>query len=312
MRQKWYVFPAVLSMVLLFGIYQWYSSFISRNIYEESIEHLQEIYTQVDRTFAALVVKNWKLLNCWESYMEHLYQSDTEEDVIALIHREKEQWEFTEFYFLDKEGNYQTLDGERGAIDLGGRLSDLMEKGQRITVDGILQDGTSETVFAIPTKEHSIKGFRYSAMGVSYSSEAMVRVINVEAFSGQSDCYVVYSNGDVLFSTKVSEEQPENLLAYLRENGQLSDEEFAEIRTGLEKRVSGNLEYKCKDGTQYLVYMPVGFRGLDAGRDGFQKSCRREAEQGADSDNICAGRHFYCYICSRLSDDGLQAQTQTG
>ena len=64
MRQKWYVFASILSIVLLLGIYQWYSSFISQSIYEESIEHLQEIYTQVDRTFASLVVKNWKLLDC--------------------------------------------------------------------------------------------------------------------------------------------------------------------------------------------------------------------------------------------------------
>lgn len=260
MRQKWYVFPAILSIILLFGIYQWYSSFIRCNIYEESIEHLQEIYTQVDRTFAALVVKNWKLLDCWESYMEHLYRSDTEEDVISLIKNEKEQWEFTEFYFLDAEGNYQTLDGERGRIDLGSKLPVLMDKRERITVDGVLQDGTSETVFAIPTKEHSIKGFRYSAMGVSYSSEDMVRVINVEAFSGKSDCYVVYSNGDVMFSTRVSGEQPKNLLTYLKENGQMSDEEFEGIRTGLENRSSGNLEYQSRDGTQYLVYMPVGFQ----------------------------------------------------
>ncbi len=261
MRQKWYVFASILSIVLLLGIYQWYSSFISQSIYEESIEHLQEIYTQVDRTFASLVVKNWKLLDCWESYMEHLYRSDTEEDVISLIKREKEQWEFTGFYFLDREGGYQTLDGKRGTIDLGSKFSDLMEKGQRITVDGVLQDGTTETVFAIPTKEeHSIKGFRYSAMGVSYSSEAMVQVINVGAFSGQSNCFVVYSNGDVLFSTRISEEQPANLLDYLKENGQMSEEEFDEVRTGLEKRENGNLEYKCKDGTQYLVYMPVGFQ----------------------------------------------------
>ncbi len=112
MRQKWYIFPAVLSVVILLGIYQWYSSFISRNIYEESIVHLQEIYTQVDRTFAALVVKNWRLLDCWASYMDHLYISDTEDDVISLIDREKEQWGFTEFYFLDEEGKYQMEKGD--------------------------------------------------------------------------------------------------------------------------------------------------------------------------------------------------------
>lgn len=260
MRQKWYIFPAVLSVVILLGIYQWYSSFISRNIYEESIVHLQEIYTQVDRTFAALVVKNWRLLDCWASYMDHLYISDTEDDVISLIDREKEQWGFTEFYFLDEEGRYQTLDGKRGSIYLGSELSDLTQQKKEIATDGVLSDGKEQTVFAIPTRTHSIKGFTYSAMAVSYSSEDMVRVINVEAFSGKSDCYVVSSNGDVLFSTKFSKEQPENLLTYLKKNGQMTEQEYAQIQADLENGTKGNLEYQSNSGTKYIVYMPVRFK----------------------------------------------------
>lgn len=260
MRRKWYLFSAVLAFLLLCGVYQWYSRFISQNIYEESIEHLEEIYTQVNRTFATLVVKNWKLLDGWESYINHLQEKDSEDEITQYILEEIDKWNITEFYFLDVNGNYQTADGEKGYINLGSEYSDLMEKKENIVVDGTLFNGDSETVFAIPSKEYSINGFRYSAIAVSYSSKDMERVINVDAFSGESNCYVVSSDGEVLFSTRITEEQPENILTYLEKEGQLTEKAFESICTGLKHKVNGNLEYKCEGEKRYLVYMPIGFQ----------------------------------------------------
>lgn len=260
MRRRWYFFPIIFAVILLIVVYQLYSSFISHNIYEESIEHLEEIYTQVNRTFSTLVVKNWRILDSWEGYIKHLDQSDFDEEIIQYINEEKKKWGCTEFYFLDQHGNYMTTTGSRGYVDLGSELSRLMQDKDNIVVDGTLTDGETMTFFAIPTNEQKINGFIYYAIAVSYGSEDMERVINISAFSGQSNCYVINSDGSVCFSTRNSDEQPKNILSYLEEHGQLTQKEFKSIRNGFLNKEHGSMEYKCDGETRYLVYMPVGFQ----------------------------------------------------
>lgn len=260
MRRRWYFLPAALIIILFVFVFQLYTSFVSRNIYGETVEHLEEIYTQVNRTFATLVVKNWRLLDSWDSYIEHLHENNSEEEIVQYISEEINKWGCTEFYFLDEKGNYLTIEGERGYVDLGSELSSLVTDRENIGVDGKLPGGETITVFAIPTEKRSMADFEYSAIAVSYGSEDMEQVININAFSGESNCYVVYSDGSVLFSTRSSNKQPENVLSYLDQEGQLTKKEFDSIRNGLHKKARGNIEYKCEGEARYLVYMPVGFR----------------------------------------------------
>lgn len=260
MRRKWYLLPAGLMIVLLVVVYRLYSSFISDNIYEESVEHLEEIYTQVSRTFATMVVKNWRLLDGWDGYIEHLQEHDSEDEIVEYISGEKEKWNFTDFYFLNERGDYLTIEGKRGHIDLGEELSELVLAQKDIVVDGTLPGGETRTVFAVPTETHHMDGFEYSAVAISYGSEDMERVININAFSGESNCYVVYSDGDVLFSTRTPQEQPENVLTYLEEEGKLTEEDFEKIRNGLQQKYTGSVGYGWAGESRYLVFMPVGFQ----------------------------------------------------
>ena len=46
-----------------------YFDFISQRIYEDSTDHLSEIYGQVNRAFGAFVEKNWGLLDSWSDYL---------------------------------------------------------------------------------------------------------------------------------------------------------------------------------------------------------------------------------------------------
>ena len=54
---------AALAAVILISTA--YSRFASRQIYQESVSHLEEIYTQINGTFRSTVTKNWRLLRGW-------------------------------------------------------------------------------------------------------------------------------------------------------------------------------------------------------------------------------------------------------
>ena len=57
-----------------------YSLFASRHIFNESKEHLNEIYEQVNTTFSQTVDHNRKLMHSWEQYIENsvnIFNSET-------------------------------------------------------------------------------------------------------------------------------------------------------------------------------------------------------------------------------------------
>ena len=63
----WLLMCAVGVAALAIGLV--YFDFISDRIYEDSTDHLEEIYGQVNRAFGAFVERNWGLLEGWGKYL---------------------------------------------------------------------------------------------------------------------------------------------------------------------------------------------------------------------------------------------------
>lgn len=236
-----------------------YLSFVDQKIYEESTNHLTEVYTQVNDKFSSLVSDNWNLLEAWTYHIaSHPASDDETQRFIAL---EQEKWGFTDFYFLNRDGNYLTAGGLTGYIDLGAQLKALMVSGENIVVDGTLPTSSALTVFAAPAAaEDSYRGFEYAAVAVSYNNADMDAVLDVTAFGGQSDCYVTYPDGRILFSANIREGQPRNYLAHLDEVSSLDGASVAGLHADFEQGLPGTARYSEGGESYYLVYQPVGFQ----------------------------------------------------
>ena len=92
-----------------------YFKFVSRMVYEESSHHLTEIYVQVAKAFEDIVSEKWKILKVWEQYLGH---AENDAEMLSFLDSQKEEWGFTDFYFISSDGSYCTVDGESGFIDL--------------------------------------------------------------------------------------------------------------------------------------------------------------------------------------------------
>lgn len=57
-------------VVTLICVCSLYAHFIQEKVYEESADHLKEIYTQVNNTFSMLVSDNWNHLTTWNMFFE--------------------------------------------------------------------------------------------------------------------------------------------------------------------------------------------------------------------------------------------------
>ena len=236
-----------------------YFNFISKRIYEDSTEHLEEIYGQVNRSFESFVERNWGLLNGWSDALA-LAEGTVDEKIPGYIAQRREYWGFSEFYFLSEDGMCMTLDGTRSAMDLGAALEDLTERKEPVMAGTTLEDGQGITVFAVPVKERSYNGFGFSAIAVSYTNADIARSLNVDAFSGKAKCFVIRKDGDVLLSPQTGGGVFANYYVYLKAASDLSQEKLSRILDDWESGTPGLVSCRVGNEAQYILYQPVGYQ----------------------------------------------------
>lgn len=234
-----------------------YSHFVSNEIYRESTLHLEEIYMQVNTIFHSMVSRNWNLLDSWKNYIEQKEIFDTD-GFSNFAEQQKENWQFTEFYFLDSGGSYITASGEQGHIEFREELKRL-EIGENVVVDVLIPEKGLHTIFAVPLEEGTYKGFGYSAIAISYNYMDMVENLDVTAFSGKSDCLVIGSDGMVMISTRNSESQFFNLLDYFEQHASFS-KPLEEISKDWKMGKADVVHCRVEGIPYYLSYQPVGFK----------------------------------------------------
>lgn len=256
-RGRKYIAVFITALVLLSmvrGI-----QFIENRIVEESVSHLEEIYNQINASFSVLVSNNWNMLDDWKYHIGHAID-ESEEKLHEFLQNGKDNWNFTDFYFLDKDGNYRSFLGQEGIMDLGPQLETVMKEREKIVVDGYLSDGTSLTIFAIPVERGFYHGMEYSAIAVGYNSSDLKKTLNIKAFQQQSEYCVVRSDGGVLFSAREEEEHLTNLLYFLEKQATLIDSSLEQIVSDFSEGREGVIRFKATGNVCYMVYCPIGFQ----------------------------------------------------
>ena len=242
--------------VLLIGIA--YFNFISKKIYEDSTDHLSEIYDQVNRSFGAFVDRNWGLLESWDEYFAK--ENPDPAAVSDFIAKEKEYWGFSDFYFLSGGEAYMTASGSAGTMDLGDAKTNLTEQGEPIMAGDTPESGRDVIVFAAPAAPGSYNGFEYDAVAVSYNNADMASSLNVDAFSGKAKCFVVHNDGSVLLSTQTGGNVFENFLVYLKAASDISPDVLSQIGGDWQNGRSGLLQCKIGGVNYCILYQPVGYQ----------------------------------------------------
>lgn len=249
------LFVAVL--ILLSGVYC--VNFINESIIEESSNHLEEIYAQINTSFAVLVTNNWNMLDDWKYHIGHA--SDKEEaKLYEFLRNGKDNWNFTDFYFIGENGNYRSFLGGEGFLNLGSQLETLMQEQENIVVEGTLADGSALTIFAVPVEKAKYRDLEYSAIAVGYNSADLKRTLNINVFNQKLEYYVIRPDGRILFTTNNGKNQPENLLTYLINNADFIDCSAEQFFSDLAGGKSDVIRYKIKDTVCYMAYQPIGFQ----------------------------------------------------
>ena len=253
---------AVLA-VLLLGVsiltsYVVFTDFMSHTIYEESTAHLTEIYHQANQTLYNKVSLNWRVMRMWTPYLESA-QSDA--DVCAFLAQAKEEYHFTDFFFVSRDGSYITLDEERGYLDLGRMLSQLVLEQQPIVANSVVPDKPEIMVFAVPTEKGSYQGFDYEAIAVTYNNKDLVDSLKISAFEGHGSTFAVLPDGRVVLdSSSADMSGVHNILAMLKNSAGFTDEQITALQKAFAAGKSGNLEFSIHGVGYYMVYGSASFQ----------------------------------------------------
>ena len=253
---------AVLAALLL-GIGIWtsfvvFTDFMEHTIYEESTAHLTEIYHQANQTLYNKVSLNWGVMRMWAPYLESA-QSDA--DVCSFLARAKGEYHFTDFFFVSRDGSYVALDGERGYLDLGRTLSQLILEQKPIVANSVVPDKPEIMVFAVPTEKGSYQGFDYEAIAVTYNNRDLVDSLKISAFEGHGSTFAVLPDGRVVLDSSSADMRGvHNILAMLKNSAGFTAEQVDALQDSFAAGESGNLEFSINGVSYYMVYGSASFQ----------------------------------------------------
>ena len=259
MKKRW--ISLILSLVIVIGTCfacVTYFRFVSQTIYSESIAHLKEIYHQAAQTLYNLVSVNWSRMRLWTPYFE---TADSEEAIVSFVNQAREETHFTNFYFISRNGDYLTLDGKTGYLDLRDKLSDLILEKQAVVANSVVPDRPEIMVFAVPASQGNYCGFDYEAIAISFNNTDLVDALQISAFDGHSSTYAVLPDGRVVVDNSSENMKViHNLFATLEKSSNFIDEDITGLQQDFLEGRSGSRIFDMDGSSYYMVYETAGFQ----------------------------------------------------
>ena len=253
---------ALLAIVFAAGI-SVYSNYIGMQIYQESSNHLLESYAQISKTFTLFVQRNWVVLSQWDSLMKNAQEDADIDSIWSDAQNNKLLWHYSDFYLFNESTQYLTVDGRKGSADsIDGVFQEMYSKGEPIVSTYTATYGVPKIAFAMPmSRSLTLDGVTYTGIAVSYDTDVVDDLVDGSMYGGQSDCYVVRSNGDIVLELEPQTELCEGMtnLYDLSDHVDWKYGSMDDIRDCIQLGKSGSAQFTCDGVRNYLVAIPTAF-----------------------------------------------------
>lgn len=253
---------ALLAIVFAAGIGV-YSNYIGMQIYQESSNHLLESYAQISKTFTLFVQRNWVVLSQWDSLMKNMQEDADIDSIWSDAQNNKLLWHYSDFYLFNESTQYLTVDGRKGSADsIDGVFQEMYSKGEPIVSTYTATYGVPKIAFAMPmSRSLTLDGVTYTGIAVSYDTDVVDDLVDGSMYGGQSDCYVVRSNGDIVLELEPQTELCEGMtnLYDLSDHVDWKYGSMDDIRDCIQLGKSGSAQFTCDGVRNYLVAIPTAF-----------------------------------------------------
>lgn len=253
---------ALLAIVFAAGIGV-YNNYIGMQIYQESSNHLLESYAQISKTFTLFVQRNWVVLSQWDSLMKNVQENADIDSIWSDAQNNKLLWHYSDFYLFNESTQYLTADGRKGSADsINGVFQEMYSKGEPIVSTYTATYGVPQIAFAMPmSRSLTLDGVTYTGIAVSYDTDVVDDLVDGSMYGGQSDCYVVRSNGDIVLELEPQTELCEGMtnLYDLSDHVDWKYGSMDDIGDCIQLGKSGSAQFTCDGVRNYLVAIPTAF-----------------------------------------------------
>lgn len=253
---------ALLAVVFAAGIGV-YSSYIGMKIYQESSDHLFESFSQISKTFTLFVQRNWTVLSQWNDLMSNAPDDEDIDSIWPDVQDSKASWHYSDFYLFNKNSYYLMADGRHGRTDsINGVFQEMYSKDGPIVSTYTASNGVPKIAFAMPlSRSMTLDGVTYTGLAVSYDTDVVDDLVDGSMYDGQSDCYIVRTNGDIALALEPETELCEGLtnLYDLDSHAEWKYGTMDDIMDCIQRGKSGSAQFTCQKARHYLVAMPTKF-----------------------------------------------------
>ena len=261
-KRKNILLIAGMLLALLVGILV-YTDYTQEQIYQESTENLLSTYGQSAKTFTMFAQRNWNILTDWDSYLCALAERGEQEGQWQEYIAQKATWQYTDFYLFNEQCEFWTTAGRQGTAEhLRATFEELYTANAPVITSYTSSQGIRKIMFAIPMEQPLQLGdTTYTALAVSYDNAVLEKLLSSMVYEGQSDCYVVRSDGEVVLSTEVKTviaELMTNLFDYLQQNASVDQSYFDTMVQTLPQGGEGCVLFTMNGQKYYLIYQPLG------------------------------------------------------
>ena len=229
-----------------------YFGFVSKTVYEESVSHLTEVFHQSDNMLRELTDKNLTYLHMWG---ENLQNTSSEDEIRNYIKKAQEDAGFLDFFFLSADGNYKMVTGETGYLGLQENIEEDIRQGNDVISNAAVPGKSQLLVFATPKAHGNYQGFEYDAIAIAYENSNIVDVLDISAFNGNAQSFIVHPDGRVVIDH--SSElwgNVYNFFGVLREHSDMSEKEVNELSEKFKAGHTGAMLVNLDGRNYYLVY----------------------------------------------------------
>ena len=229
-----------------------YFRFVSRTVYEESVSHLTEVFHQSDNMLRELTDKNLTYIRIWG---ENLQNTSSEDEIRDYIEKTQEDVGFLEFYFLSADGDYKTVTGETGYLGLQENMEEKIRQGNDVITNAAVPGKSQLLVFATPEAHGIYQGFEYDAIAIAYENSDIVNVLDISAFNGNAQSFVVHPDGRVVVDhSSESWGNVYNFFGILREHSNMSEKEILALSDKFSAGYTDAMMVNLDGRNYYLVY----------------------------------------------------------
>ncbi|MCI6018783.1 MAG: response regulator [Clostridiales bacterium] len=196
-------------------------------------------------------------MHLWADYLQDVTD---ENEIRDFVDHAQEETGFTDFYFISREGNYRTVSGKTGYMDLKNELPKLILYGKDMVVNSVVPGQPQILVFASPAASGIYEDFEYEVIAVSFNNSDLIKTLEISTFDNKASSFVIRSDGRVVVDNAADKQQDiYNFLAMLRKYSQMSSEEIDRLHEDFSQGNSGAAILEIADTSYYLVYESAVF-----------------------------------------------------